>query len=312
MDRSDTGEVCIHCLKPFPKLKVCSKCKWAKYCSEGCQKAHWPDHKDDCRNGSTGMKCKKLLSLIEKVPIGESFMLWKHIKRAFILNSVVALVLPENKLDEIISDFTYKNLCKYMQIYDIEFAKEVFHTALHHTLYNCINICILTSQGPHSAAMAIRRATEKEWYLAYYLIYLKNMDLISFNDNELPSIYDEFKEKGRYKDHTIDMARSLWWRECMLVLMDKNKHIKNERSRFIHCIRILCDKCGLDSHKDHLLKKYADGKTLLYINGPLIIPLNNKELTDTLKLSTGYINTVDKIVEDQFKDIMGTSTKGSS
>jgi hypothetical protein len=43
---------CEQCKKTGP-WKKCSKCKYARYCSEDCQKLHWPTHKE---------KCKKLLS----------------------------------------------------------------------------------------------------------------------------------------------------------------------------------------------------------------------------------------------------------
>lgn len=31
------------------KLRVCSKCKFAKYCSRECQVAHWPMYKEECK-----------------------------------------------------------------------------------------------------------------------------------------------------------------------------------------------------------------------------------------------------------------------
>lgn len=33
-------------LNQFPK---CSQCKWVRYCSDACQKSHWPKHKIFCR-----------------------------------------------------------------------------------------------------------------------------------------------------------------------------------------------------------------------------------------------------------------------
>lgn len=33
---------------PAPTLRSCSKCKFALYCDQNCQKAAWPDHKTEC------------------------------------------------------------------------------------------------------------------------------------------------------------------------------------------------------------------------------------------------------------------------
>ena len=30
------------------EMKKCSRCKWAKYCSQDCQRSHWKSHKKDC------------------------------------------------------------------------------------------------------------------------------------------------------------------------------------------------------------------------------------------------------------------------
>lgn len=50
--------VCLDCgkheieLEKGEKLKVCSKCKKAAYCSKECQKFHWKRaHKTDCGTG---------------------------------------------------------------------------------------------------------------------------------------------------------------------------------------------------------------------------------------------------------------------
>jgi hypothetical protein len=43
---------CENCVKqetPGDKLLQCSRCKWAKYCSTTCQRAHWPKHKSVCK-----------------------------------------------------------------------------------------------------------------------------------------------------------------------------------------------------------------------------------------------------------------------
>jgi hypothetical protein len=48
------GEACHKCGK-FGSLQTCSKCKRAKYCSVGCQKADWkPRHKAECLPSNVG------------------------------------------------------------------------------------------------------------------------------------------------------------------------------------------------------------------------------------------------------------------
>ena len=49
-------EVCSYCNagyggRPSPpgKLKVCEGCRNARYCGRQCQKAHWKQHKKECR-----------------------------------------------------------------------------------------------------------------------------------------------------------------------------------------------------------------------------------------------------------------------
>jgi hypothetical protein len=32
-----------------PQLKICTRCRWARYCSEECQRAAWPEHKRACK-----------------------------------------------------------------------------------------------------------------------------------------------------------------------------------------------------------------------------------------------------------------------
>ena len=41
---------CAHCQKSGVKLKACSKCHAAQYCSTACQRAHWRAHKPACRS----------------------------------------------------------------------------------------------------------------------------------------------------------------------------------------------------------------------------------------------------------------------
>jgi hypothetical protein len=33
------------------KLSLCGRCRKVAYCSEQCQKAHWPGHKKFCKKG---------------------------------------------------------------------------------------------------------------------------------------------------------------------------------------------------------------------------------------------------------------------
>ena len=41
---------CSGCLiKTTMRMKLCAKCRWAMYCDEECQAAHWPLHKTECR-----------------------------------------------------------------------------------------------------------------------------------------------------------------------------------------------------------------------------------------------------------------------
>ena len=50
--------VCAHCFKRAdltePRYLVCSGCGEARYCSEGCQRAHWAEHRKECPAGQPG------------------------------------------------------------------------------------------------------------------------------------------------------------------------------------------------------------------------------------------------------------------
>jgi tetratricopeptide (TPR) repeat protein len=39
---------CDHCGAVKKQLKICSRCKTARYCGQGCQKAAWGKHKTSC------------------------------------------------------------------------------------------------------------------------------------------------------------------------------------------------------------------------------------------------------------------------
>jgi hypothetical protein len=44
----ETPPCCANCLKSGIKLRACSKCHSAQYCSTACQRAHWRAHKSVC------------------------------------------------------------------------------------------------------------------------------------------------------------------------------------------------------------------------------------------------------------------------
>jgi hypothetical protein len=41
--------VCWLCGSAAEKLKKCTGCQAALYCSKDCQVAHWKEHKSDCK-----------------------------------------------------------------------------------------------------------------------------------------------------------------------------------------------------------------------------------------------------------------------
>ncbi|KAJ6521915.1 hypothetical protein DFH09DRAFT_212165 [Mycena vulgaris] len=46
---------CAYCgITELPPRSKCSRCLSAHYCSPECQKAHWKDHKEDCRSAGIG------------------------------------------------------------------------------------------------------------------------------------------------------------------------------------------------------------------------------------------------------------------
>jgi hypothetical protein len=42
------SSVCASCGQARASFKKCGRCKMVKYCSEACQRAHWPSHKPLC------------------------------------------------------------------------------------------------------------------------------------------------------------------------------------------------------------------------------------------------------------------------
>ena len=51
---------CLACYQIFPgdKLKSCSRCRLAHYCSKECQVKHWQAHKSDCELLRSARKAK--------------------------------------------------------------------------------------------------------------------------------------------------------------------------------------------------------------------------------------------------------------
>src|SRR6218665_1278061 len=44
-----SGELCVYCRLENSKMKKCTKCKSAAYCSRECQRADWKRHKTECQ-----------------------------------------------------------------------------------------------------------------------------------------------------------------------------------------------------------------------------------------------------------------------
>ena len=54
--------LCCHCRqrKAAKSMTICASCKAKQYCSRECQVADWPQHKQFCRNRSSGALCFSL------------------------------------------------------------------------------------------------------------------------------------------------------------------------------------------------------------------------------------------------------------
>lgn len=54
VSKTSNNRIIIYCngcrLPQKGSLKICSRCKDARYCSEKCQRDHWPIHKTTCMN----------------------------------------------------------------------------------------------------------------------------------------------------------------------------------------------------------------------------------------------------------------------
>jgi len=49
-EHDEQKKICWYCNKESEaKLKICSKCTKARYCSVDCQRAHWSEHKKICK-----------------------------------------------------------------------------------------------------------------------------------------------------------------------------------------------------------------------------------------------------------------------
>ena len=46
---SSTQFTCAHCDTTSEKMQRCSRCHFAHYCNTTCQRAHWPQHKLQCK-----------------------------------------------------------------------------------------------------------------------------------------------------------------------------------------------------------------------------------------------------------------------
>ena len=70
----EAEKVCANCDKAAAdgiKLKVCTACKFVRYCSVDCQKSHWPLHKKACKKRVRDMRDNQLFSQPEMSHLGE-------------------------------------------------------------------------------------------------------------------------------------------------------------------------------------------------------------------------------------------------
>lgn len=78
---ANAGHACFLCAEQKPKMKRCSRCKKAYYCSVRCQKLHYRAHRRVCRAiGAEGQLKEQLeaLSAVEKCKVGNHNILTKN------------------------------------------------------------------------------------------------------------------------------------------------------------------------------------------------------------------------------------------
>ncbi|EGO26200.1 hypothetical protein SERLADRAFT_463000 [Serpula lacrymans var. lacrymans S7.9] len=76
------------------QLKVCSRCKQARYCSPQCQKAHWrTEHKKECEVVGLAPAKDIALKLVERL------LAAPNLTRYFYFHSILTLDLIQNRLN---------------------------------------------------------------------------------------------------------------------------------------------------------------------------------------------------------------------
>ena len=86
--QSQSHEECANCKKAQPNLKKCSACGKVQYCGKECQRAHWKEHKPNCKESSIAptiilipilcAQCKKLCLSIP-CPCSSASVKSKHV-----------------------------------------------------------------------------------------------------------------------------------------------------------------------------------------------------------------------------------------
>ena len=56
---SSNRQPCVSCGTSMQRLKKCGGCMQRLYCSEECQTAEWPAHKDECRRIQEELEAKE-------------------------------------------------------------------------------------------------------------------------------------------------------------------------------------------------------------------------------------------------------------
>lgn len=85
-------KVCYSCNQVSKKLRICTGCKQAQYCSEDCQKKHLPEHKTSCeviKANNIESKERKEILLISRYVSGSPLALFiESIKHYAIYNNL--------------------------------------------------------------------------------------------------------------------------------------------------------------------------------------------------------------------------------